>query len=50
VVGMIDLSSAAGTGNPSFALSARELAPLVSRWRADPEAVPQRPCGGAAAG
>jgi S1-C subfamily serine protease len=50
VVGMIDLSSARGTGHPSFALSARELAPLVSRWRADPEAVPQRPCGRAAAG
>jgi serine protease Do len=46
VVGMIDLSNARGTGRPSFAVSAREAAPLISRWRADPEAVPQQPCGG----
>jgi serine protease Do len=44
VVGMIDLSSAQGTGRPSFAVSAHDLAPLVARWRRDPEAVPQRPC------
>ena len=44
VVGMIDLSSAHGTGQPSFAVSARNAAPLVARWRRDPEAVPQRPC------
>jgi serine protease Do len=44
VVGMIDLSSAHGTGNPSFAVSSHDAAPLVSRWRRDPEAVPQRPC------
>jgi serine protease Do len=44
VIGMIDLSSARGTGRPSFAVSARDAAPLVSRWRRDPEAVPQRPC------
>jgi S1-C subfamily serine protease len=44
LVGMIDLSSARGTGRPSFAVAARDLAPLVSRWRRDPEAVPQRPC------
>jgi serine protease Do len=44
VVGMIDLSSAHGTGRPSFAVSARDAAPLVSQWRRDPEAVPQRPC------
>ena len=46
VVGMIDLSDARGTGRPSFAVSAREAAPLISRWRHDPEAVPQRPCRG----
>ena len=44
VVGMIDLSSARGTGQPSFAVSAREAAPLISRWRSDPEAVPRQPC------
>jgi serine protease Do len=44
VAGMIDLSSAQGTGQPSFAVSARDAAPLVARWRSDPEAVPQRPC------
>ena len=44
VVGIIDLSTAQGTGQPSFAVSARDAAPLVTRWRSDPEAVPQRPC------
>jgi S1-C subfamily serine protease len=43
VVGMVDLSSTRA-GGPSFAVSAREAAPLVARWRSDPEAVPQRPC------
>jgi S1-C subfamily serine protease len=43
-VGIIDLSSARGTGQPSFAVSAIDAAPLVARWRRDPEAVPQRPC------
>jgi S1-C subfamily serine protease len=43
VLGMIDLSSADG-GEPSFAVSARHLKDPVSRWRSDPEAVPQRPC------
>jgi serine protease Do len=44
VVGIIDLGAAQGTGQPSFAVSARDAAPLVARWRRDPEAVPQRPC------
>jgi serine protease Do len=44
VVGMIDLSSARGTGLPSFAVSARDLRPSIERWRRDPEAVPQSPC------
>ena len=46
VLGMVDLSSTQG-GGPSFAVGARDLAPLIARWRTDPEAVPQRPCGGA---
>src|SRR3954469_5262904 len=46
VAGMIDLSSARGTGHPSFAVSARDLGPSIERWRSDPEAVPQGPCGG----
>lgn len=44
VIGMIDLSTARGTGRPSFAVSARDVAPEISRWRRDPEAVAQRPC------
>jgi serine protease Do len=43
VLGMVDLSSTKG-GGPSFAVSARDAAPLIARWRSDPEAVPQRPC------
>jgi serine protease Do len=43
VLGMVDLSSTQG-GGPSFAVSARDAAPLIARWRRDPEAVPQRPC------
>jgi serine protease Do len=43
VVGMLDLSSTAA-GGPSFAVSARDAAPLIALWRSDPEAVPQRPC------
>jgi serine protease Do len=43
VLGMVDLSSTKGAG-PSFAVGARDVAPLIARWRNDPEAVPQRPC------
>ena len=43
VLGMLDLSSTR-EGGPSFAVGTADLAPLISRWRTDPEAVPQRPC------
>jgi serine protease Do len=52
VLGIVNLSSAS-SGGPSFAVGARDFAPLLSRWRRDPEAVPQRPCrarGGPALG
>jgi serine protease Do len=45
VAGMIDLSSAQGTGLPSFAVNARDLVGPIERWRRDPEAVPRSPCG-----
>lgn len=44
VLGLVNLSSASGRG-PSFAVSSHEAGPLLSRWRNDPEAVPQPPCG-----
>jgi hypothetical protein len=47
VLGLVNLSSVTG-GGPSFAVSARIAAPLLSRWRSDPEAVPQRQCNEAA--
>jgi S1-C subfamily serine protease len=43
VLGMLDLSSTR-EGGPSFAVGAGDVAPLIARWRSDPEAVPQRPC------
>jgi serine protease Do len=43
VVGLVDLSATA-PGGPSFAVEARVARPLLSRWRHDPEAVPQRRC------
>jgi S1-C subfamily serine protease len=43
VLGMVNMSSANG-GRPSFAVSSSVVAPLLARWRTDPEAVPQRPC------
>jgi S1-C subfamily serine protease len=43
VLGLVDLSSV-GRAPLSFAVSARVAAPLLSRWRRDPEAVPQEPC------
>jgi S1-C subfamily serine protease len=45
VLGLVDLSSV-DRGGPSFAVGARAVAPLVARWREDPEAVPQRRCRG----
>ena len=43
VLGLVDLSATA-PGGPSFAVEARAAAPLLARWRHDPEAVPQRRC------
>jgi serine protease Do len=43
VLGLVDLSAAA-PGGPSFAVESRAARPLLSRWRHDPEAVPQRRC------
>jgi S1-C subfamily serine protease len=43
VLGLVDLSASA-PGGPSFAVEARAARPLLSRWRHDPEAVPQRRC------
>jgi serine protease Do len=43
VLGMVDLS-ATGRAPLSFAVSSRLAAPLLARWRRDPEAVPQQPC------
>jgi putative serine protease PepD len=43
VIGLVDLSSV-DRGGPSFAVGARSVAPLVARWRRDPEAVPQQRC------
>jgi S1-C subfamily serine protease len=44
VLGMVDLSSADRARPLSFAVSARAAAPLLARWRRDPEAVAQEPC------
>src|SRR3954447_21538810 len=41
VLGLVDLSASA-PGGPSFAVEARVARPLLTRWRHDPEAVPQR--------
>jgi serine protease Do len=43
VLGMVDLS-ATGRAPLTLAVSSRLVAPLLARWRRDPEAVPQRPC------
>jgi S1-C subfamily serine protease len=43
VLGMLNMSSTSG-GTPSFAVSSSDVGPLLARWRADPEAVPQRRC------
>jgi S1-C subfamily serine protease len=43
VLGLVNLSSTSGSG-PSFAVSSSDAEPLLTRWRNDPEAVPQRPC------
>ena len=43
VLGMVSMSNAKG-GRPSFAVSSSDAGPLLARWRADPEAVPQTPC------
>jgi S1-C subfamily serine protease len=49
VLGMLDMSSTR-EGGPGFAVGTRDLAPLVARWRSDPEAVPQRPCRASSGG
>jgi serine protease Do len=43
LLGVVDLA-AVGRNPLSFSVSARAVAPLLSRWRRDPEAVPQEPC------
>jgi putative serine protease PepD len=43
VLGMVDLAAARGAPR-SFAVSSFVAAPLLARWRRDPEAVPQQPC------